>query len=219
MFQIMDYQRARKTSEKSERREAILDASKRLFASQGLTGTNIEQIAATCSLSRSLIYTYYLDKSHIFILVVSEALSLMRSEFSAEAARRENGLEAMAGIGRTYVSFARRNPEYYDAILQFKLDGSIAKRALDGKKDGLIARFNGDFETLMECVAGIDRLMVDQVDRGVRDGSIRPQDDPGRTARALWAMVAGLIQASPNNLAVIETGIEIAKEGLKRPGG
>lgn len=214
----MDYQRARKTSEKDERRKSILDASKKLFASQGLSGTSIDQISGDCHLSRSLIYTYYLDKKHILIAIVCEALDLLQREFEAQVLQMRNGLEAIASVGGAYVRFARSKPEYYDAVLRFKLQDGPSFLEPDGKKDALIESFNDDLRGLIARAKAIDDLMVAQIERGMQDGSIRVVPNPAHVARALWAMVAGLIQASSGDDEWVQTGLELAKAGLRKGG-
>lgn len=212
----MEYQRARKDTEKDERRKAIIEASKRSFAIHGLAGTNIDRIAADCGLSRGLIYTYYLDKTHLFVVVVAEALESLYKEFEAQVARGGDGLDTLAAIGRSYARFAWSKPEYHDAILRFRFDGAIVPTERDGRKDRLVESFHADLERISARAGEIDALMVGQIERGMRDGSIRPVQDPHRVARALWAMVGGLLQSAAGDERLVETGIEIAQAGLRK---
>jgi TetR/AcrR family transcriptional regulator len=50
-------------------REAILDASRRLFLEQGYAGTRINNITDACGISRAGFYTYFKDKREIFNLL------------------------------------------------------------------------------------------------------------------------------------------------------
>ncbi|WP_330255167.1 TetR/AcrR family transcriptional regulator [Nocardia sp. NBC_00565] len=47
-------------------RNAILEASKRLFLERGYTGTRINNITDECGISRAGFYTYFRDKREIF---------------------------------------------------------------------------------------------------------------------------------------------------------
>jgi TetR/AcrR family transcriptional regulator len=46
-------------------RGAIRDAAARLFADRGYASTSIADIAATCGVSKALLYHYYRDKEHL----------------------------------------------------------------------------------------------------------------------------------------------------------
>jgi AcrR family transcriptional regulator len=47
-------------------REAILDASRKLFLERGYVGTRINNITDSCGISRAGFYTYFRDKREIF---------------------------------------------------------------------------------------------------------------------------------------------------------
>lgn len=211
----MDYQRARKTSEKEERRAAILNAAKGQFASAGFESANIDRISADCGLSRSLIYTYYLDKTHLFVAVVSEALELLHGEFQTQVAHQRTGIETLASIGRAYVDFALRRPEYYEAILRFRFEDVEVPLERNGKKDALLDAFRHDLELVRDRARDIDTLLEDQIRRGMRDGTLRPVQDPRQVARALRAMTAGLIRAAAGDWNLLEAGLDIATSGLR----
>lgn len=223
----MNYLRARRNNEKAQRRQSILDAAKDLFAVQGVDATTIDQIAKSCQLSRSLIYTYFLDKNHIFLVIVSAALDAMQQEFEGAIQTETNGLDRITAIGWAYVSFAHSKPEYYDATLRFQSANNLLPQP-SKEKNELIERFQTDFQLAMQSAAQITQLMATQIHTGIQDGSIR-QDigDPIQTALSLWAMTGGLIQTSAANEHMfaqaygiqrndlITQGLALIKEGLR----
>lgn len=50
-------------------REAILDASRKLFLERGYAGTRINNITDACGISRAGFYTYFKDKREVFNLL------------------------------------------------------------------------------------------------------------------------------------------------------
>jgi TetR/AcrR family transcriptional regulator len=50
-------------------REAILDATRRLFLDRGFAGTRISNITDACGISRAGFYTYFKDKREIFAVL------------------------------------------------------------------------------------------------------------------------------------------------------
>lgn len=224
--------KARRNNEKDQRRQSILDAAKDLFTIQGVDLTTIEHIASSCHLSRSLIYTYFLDKNHIFLVVVYEALEVMFEEFERAIAAEKSGLDRISAIGWAYVSFAKSKPEYYEATLRFQFSKNLFSKPSGKGKDALVERFECDLQLLSNRANQINQLMASQIEMGIQDGSIRNDiGDPLQTALSLWALTGGLIQTSAANEQmfsvaygisqhdIINQGLAIAKEGLKNTRG
>jgi AcrR family transcriptional regulator len=53
-----------------ERRQQLLDISRRLFAERGLDGTSIEEIAAQAGVSKPVVYEHFGSKEGIYAVVV-----------------------------------------------------------------------------------------------------------------------------------------------------
>ena len=53
-----------------ERREQLLDISRRLFAERGLDGTSIEEIAARADVSKPVVYEHFGGKEGLYAVVV-----------------------------------------------------------------------------------------------------------------------------------------------------
>ncbi len=58
---------------KDERREQILSAALKLFATRGLAATKITDIASSAGMSQGLIYHYYKSKEDIFVALIRYA--------------------------------------------------------------------------------------------------------------------------------------------------
>ncbi|HMG63559.1 MAG TPA: helix-turn-helix domain-containing protein, partial [Streptosporangiaceae bacterium] len=53
-----------------ERRQQLLDISRRLFAERGLDATSIEEIAAQAGVSKPVVYEHFGSKEGIYAVVV-----------------------------------------------------------------------------------------------------------------------------------------------------
>ncbi len=228
----MNYLKTRRNNEKDQRRQSILDAAKDLFAAQSVDSTTIEQIASACHLSRSLIYTYFLDKNHIFLVVVSAALEVMLEDFGRAIGAEKSGLDRISAIGWAYVAFAHSRPEYYEATLRFQFSKNILPNTSGKERNALIEKVDADLQIVMSRADQINRLMAAQIEMGIQDGSIRKNiGDPLQAALSLWAITGGLIQTSSANAQmfsraygysqndIIAQGLALAREGLKNTGG
>jgi AcrR family transcriptional regulator len=58
-----------------ERREQLLDVSRRLFAERGLDGTSIEEIAAKAGVSKPVVYEHFGGKEGLYAVVVDREVS------------------------------------------------------------------------------------------------------------------------------------------------
>jgi len=66
-----------------EKREAILDAAKDLFAARGLDGVAVEAIAAAASVSKVTIYANFADKTAILEAIVAREREWLNREVEA----------------------------------------------------------------------------------------------------------------------------------------
>ena len=80
-----------------KRKQQIVSASVKLFAEKGFAQVNFAMLAEACSISRTLLYTYFKDKREIFNEAIDDVTSrvaikhaeVMRSHQSADAKIRQ----------------------------------------------------------------------------------------------------------------------------------
>jgi len=211
----MDYLSARRNEEKDQRRQSIIDAAKGLFTAQGVDATTIDQIARSCRISRSLIYTYFIDKNHLFLVVVATALEVILEEFKRAITGKQNGLDRISAIGSAYVNFALSNPEYYNATLRFQFSENFASKPQESTKRVLDERFDSDLQKVMERADQINQLIARLIVEGIEDGSIRKDiGDPLQVAISLWAITGGLILTSSANKRMFYENYSIGQDSL-----
>lgn len=164
----------RRREERENRRAEILTSARELFASQGVEETSMGQIAERARLSRSLLYVYFRDREDVFLAVVDEGLKKLASRFEEVCAEQPCGLDAVEAIGWAFVDFSRQNPDYSSALARFQ---TTASRPLGG------------------IAEQVNRILADQIARGVDDGSIHADVvNPMLTGLSLWAFTSGLLQ-------------------------
>ena len=71
----------RKSKQKEELRQNILDAAKRLFLKEGYHATSIRKIAKEIEFSPTTIYLYYKDKAEIAHALHIEGFKLLGRQF------------------------------------------------------------------------------------------------------------------------------------------
>jgi AcrR family transcriptional regulator len=189
----MSYISERRQEERDRRRAEIVDAAEALYAEVGWDAVTMDQVARRARLSRALLYVYFRDKADLHFALVERALDALRERFEAARQDKLDGIDQVEAIGRAYLAFARERPHYFDACARFQAhvseDGSIQPNEAACMLAGHRAH-----ETI-----------VDALNRGVADGSIRADiGDPYVTALSLWAFSHGLIQIASSKRPQIE---------------
>src|SRR5450759_1424340 len=60
-----------------ERREQLLDVSRRLFAEKGFDGTSVEEIASRAGVSKPVVYEHFGGKEGIYAVVVDREVQAL----------------------------------------------------------------------------------------------------------------------------------------------
>jgi AcrR family transcriptional regulator len=165
----------RREQQKQEIRQAILDAAAELFVAQGYQGFSLRQVAEQIGYSATTIYHHFANKDDLLFTVADAGFTRFGSELMAAAMRRHEPLERIEAIGRAYIEFGLRNPNYYQLMFIERADFMLGYRA--GERKPRL----GSLDIVRETIrAGIDQ------------GRIRP-GDPDIYANALWAAVHGVV--------------------------
>ena len=195
----MSYITERRQEERDRRRAEIVDAAEALYAEVGWDAVTMDQVARRARLSRALVYVYFRDKTDLLFALVERSLDTLRARFEAARAGKARGIDQVEAIGRAYVAFSRELPHYFDACARYQAHAP---------GDGLIQPNEA------ACIHAGHRAhetMVEALNRGVADGSIRPDiGDPYVTALSLWAVSYGVIQiAATKGGQLLHEGIAV----------
>ena len=175
----------RREREKSERREAILDAAQAVFAERGLHRATMDEIATRAELSKGTIYLYFKNRETLFLGVDLRALTELRERFLAAAESEELGLRRVRAIGQAYFAFSQECPEYF-RIMAF-VDAMDVAPLQNVDSDPLA----GECNKIGQSLIGI---LAECVTAGIEDGSMAADLDPLLTSALLWGQSNGLIQ-------------------------
>jgi len=87
-------------------RQAILEASGRLFLERGYAGTRISNITSACGISRAGFYTYFRDKRELFGLLGENAYRAILDVIGTwDTLPRPCGVDDVAAWVRAYFAF------------------------------------------------------------------------------------------------------------------
>jgi len=109
----------KKQKHKEDLKLAILEAAKKLFVQEGYEATSIRKIAKEIEFSPTTIYLYYKDKNDIVYALHREGFQLLRQQFMALDSV-DDPFQRFKALGRNYIDFAFRNPDYYQVMFMMK---------------------------------------------------------------------------------------------------
>lgn len=161
--------------------EEIVQAARRLFLKQGIARTEMKQIAAACGISRTTLYRYYDSKESIAFGLVTETLEQLGSGVVLE----RDGETVFDSISRSLMSvtrFMKQHPELLRLLDDFDCYFS------DGYPEGSTSKNYQDFLRRQQP------SLSDVLDRGIKDGSLRPDIDIEFHAQFMMNVLLGVAQ-------------------------
>jgi AcrR family transcriptional regulator len=169
----------RRDRERSEVREKILDAARKLFAEHGYEGVSMRKVAERIEYSPTAIYLHFADKESLFRELCEQDFSKLSHGFQA-LAQIKDPAERLAACGRAYVDFAVSNPNHYRLMF---MTSRPPVRPLTEKEREIRGNPNEDAYAFL---LGI-------VEDSLANGAFRPDlTDPELIAQTLWAAVHGV---------------------------
>jgi len=112
-----------------ERRETILSAAQGLFASKGLHGVSVDEIARTVSVSPAILYRHFDSKQSLYEAVL-EKFSCQRQSYVDTIVNHGTRFEdALAGMTLVYIENIAENPDILRIELYSLLEGNPATLA------------------------------------------------------------------------------------------
>ncbi len=168
----------RKTREKRELKQQILDAARQLFVREGYENVSMRKIADKIEYSPATIYTYFRDKDEILDCLCEETfLKLHQEKMATVHQMTGDALELLKKGMETYIRFGLDHPDHYTVTF-------ILKAAPYEKPE---SRESRKAKTGQQCFDDMRSI----VRRCMEEGKIK-NAELEETSQALWAGIHGL---------------------------
>jgi AcrR family transcriptional regulator len=123
-------------------RAAIVQAAARLFAAEGFPGASMARLAATCGISKPLLYHYYRDKAHILFDVADGYMdSLIGIVAEVKARRLEPEAHFRALVGRFMQAYQHSQAQHVVLVQDVKFLGDAQRETVIGKQRQVVDAF------------------------------------------------------------------------------
>ncbi|MGC9342783.1 MAG: TetR/AcrR family transcriptional regulator [Bacteroidales bacterium] len=205
----------RKEREKEQRRQSILNAAQHIFFEKGLENSTMDEIAREAELAKGTLYLYFKSKEDIQYEISLRGVEMLNNRMRSVIDRKKSGLENLLNIGWAFINFSEEESEFFRLFMFFqKID--IHKLAIPKEKVEDYFLHYSPF-----------RLIIDLVERGITDGSLRPDLPVNDTATTLWSNIMGLLIVQQykkeiydifnvDRTRILETNFDILMNGIKK---
>jgi len=204
----------RKEREKKMRRQQIMDAAKKVFASKGFGGATIEHIAEEAEFSPATLYLYFKNKDELFASLNLRMLQVLIAKM--ESVRDQGNLnpekkikELQKALYEVYLT----DPLNVVNVLRFQ-----SKERLRNLSPELASQIRDYTKKYMKAIAEI-------FENGVRDGAFLDHH-PAAFANIVWGVFTGLVLLEDTKKGLkqgkdllrptLELALEIISRGIKR---
>lgn len=154
--------------------EKILNASARLFDSEGAESVTMRRVADAVGITPMAIYRHFANRDALLTEIAYEGLREAARALD-DRARDPDVLQRIKALLEPYLDFALTHPHRFDYAFSGGRDAAVrSQKDLDPARSPLI------------------RVAVETVEEGMAKGLFKP-DDPLEVVLTLWAHQHGLI--------------------------
>jgi AcrR family transcriptional regulator len=204
----------RKEREKKMRRQQIMDAAKKVFASKGFGGATVENITEEAELSPATLYLYFKNKDELFASLNLRMLEALIAKMeSVRDKKRSSPEKKIQELEKALYEVYLTDPLNVVNVLRFQ-----SKERLRNLSPELASRIRDCTQKYMKAIAEI-------FEDGVKEGSFLDRH-PAAFADIVWGLFAGLVLLEDTKKGLnpakdllrptLELALEIIGRGIKR---
>jgi AcrR family transcriptional regulator len=159
----------RRTRERAETRQIILDAAREMFVQHGYEDTTMRAIADQIEFTPTAIYHHFENKEALLGELCAADFRALSTAFQ-RIGRIEDPVERLARVGETYVDFALEHPMQYQLIFMTR------------------------HPQVVEPGESAYGFLLQTCKDAIASGRLRPEfSDPDELAQIAWSSLHGLL--------------------------
>ena len=190
---------------KSKNREALIAAAKELCMRQSFLNVNIKDVCSAAGISRVTFYKHFQSMDELILAIQVEILESMTGYVKNAASTEMSGKEMLASMLEAWVNYASTHLGYIKFVLLFDLH----YEAYDSGQQ-LKEQYNLFINREKE-----QHFLLDALQTGYMDGTLRPEPDPLNTAHFIFVSMMSMLQkmslASEEDQSTIQSDLRFAK--------
>ena len=205
----------------------ILNAAERIFRQKGYSNSKMEAIGKAAGVSKATVYFYFESKENLYMAIAFRAMSRLNDMMYEAVHENKNrtGLESVMSLMETYFTFGSNYPLYTEVMLDYMslirtvTSGQHEHKLTEALKESLYFKKAQDIHNIPVS------LVIQEIKRGVEDGSIINKNKPEMLYLTAWGSVLGYLKlvnvaGEKKSLHKVETQdlkdyiVKVLKQGL-----
>lgn len=180
----------RRLRDKERRRESIVDAAETVFVREGYEASTMDQVAAEAEVSKGTLYLYFQNKDDLRAAIGERWVTRLIDRLRPRLDAARTGLDGVRGVLESYHEHFARKPDHCRLTIGWVTSPHNA------------APCGESFDAHRARVQELVGMVVATIERGQRDGSIRPDLNPRVVALQLWGGFLGVWMLASNGKQV-----------------
>ena len=160
----------------STKKERLLEAAKELFGEYGYAETTFKKISDRAGVALGLLTHHYGNKEKLFLAAGLDVLCHFLKVLRAATSNTSNGHDGAVEFCRAYLKFSLEPDSYWLVLVRCSPYSDM--------------KTSSDRDIMNEKFLEVHSVLEAELERGIRDGSIRPLAVP-ETAHAIIALMVG----------------------------
>ena len=178
--------------------ETLLGVAVGVFNERGYDGTSMEDLSQRLGISKSAIYHHVASKDELLRLAMDRALDGLFEVLESTRQLEAAAIDKLEHLVRGSVEVLQDRLPYVTLLLRARGNTAVERAAVNRRRQ-------------------FDRYVAGLVKQAEADGDIRPDIDPGVTARLLFGMVNSLVEwYRPAHSDLADAVCAIAFDGLRQ---
>jgi AcrR family transcriptional regulator len=168
------------------RQHEIVAATRALFDARGMRDANIDDIAKSVGINRTIIYRHVASKEELFALTLAEYLRELRDRIEAQDDETVDPVRRIQRMGEEFAAFGGQYPAFLDCALA--LLRKPGEDLLADIGDAALLRLGRLMAVLLGRISAVLR-------RGVELGAFEVED-PDLAATLLYTQLLGMLHVA-----------------------
>jgi AcrR family transcriptional regulator len=165
------------------RMDSILAAAEDMMKSNGKTQLNISDLAKKLRISRGIIYYYFDNEENLIAKIIANKMERLLSKIS-KIPEQKSGFEELKSLCKCFYNFLKEHNDYLNLIPH------IANGECAGSDDKAL-KYHVEYENRRN---ELFCLVMNAIERGIKDGSIQPIAESYKIAYIIWASIGSFWQ-------------------------
>lgn len=196
------------TAKKILKEAKLVSAAEEVFAKLGFKNAKMEDIAAAAGITKVTLYSYFQSKENLYMAVTYNALQSLIDKYyeTIDNFKGSPGIESSNALVQCFMEFCEDNYLYSEALLEYFALIRSSSNGEDETKMPEALKESIYFQKIKNIHNLPFKLAAQELERGVKDGSIHPDIDIMVHTLHGWSVAVGyakLISASGENKSPI----------------